>query len=83
MEAISLGLSNLSCFSVGMLKKREEVGRRREGGRERQERLKEKMRASLGGTGAGFEESCQNALNGRMCMKQPVGIYLFNILTFI
>lgn len=82
MEAISLGLSNLSCFSVGMLKK-EEVGRRREGGRERQERLREKMRASLGGTGAGFEESCQNALDGRMCRKQPVGIYLFNILTFI
>lgn len=82
MEAISLGLSNLSCFSVGMLKKGE-VGRRREGGRERQKRLREKMRASLGGTGAGFEESCQNALNGRMCRKQPVGIYLFNILTFI
>ena len=44
MEAISLGLSNLSCFGVGMLKKGEEVGRRRETGRERQEIRRENER---------------------------------------
>ena len=43
MVAISLGLSNLSSFSVGMLEKGEGVGRRREGGREREkERLRER-----------------------------------------
>lgn len=50
MVAVSLGLSNLSCFGVGMLEKGEGVGRRREGGRERKREIKrEKVRVSLGG----------------------------------
>lgn len=63
----------------------EERGRsgKKERDRKGETRLEEKMRETLGGTGARFEESCQNGLKGRMCMKQSVGIYLFNILRFI
>ena len=63
-----------------MLKKGEEVGSRRERGRERDKRLEEKMRerlggtgARLGGTGARFEESCRN---GGQNVHEAVSWYL-------
>ena len=56
-----------------MLKKGEEVGRRRERGRERDKRLEEKMRERLGGTGARFEESCRN---GGQNVHEAVSWYL-------